>query len=111
MTIATASKTTSSPATSPRRSAIRGIFAFFSEMTPAREKSAYTTAYNQVVFLSIFIGPIIGKLLSNTGMPLVTIILVGALLRLSAGVLTQMHPRAWFARAQALASLTQSLIR
>lgn len=88
-----------------------GVFAFFSEMTPVKEKSVYTTAYNQVVFLSIFIGPIIGKLLSNTGMPLVTIILVGAMLRLLASILTQMHPRAWYARAVQLASLAHTLIR
>jgi MFS family permease len=75
-----------------------GVFAYFSEKTPAHEKASYTTAYNQIVFLAMFIGPMIGKLLSGENMPLVTIILVGAILRLLAGMLTQVHPRAWAAR-------------
>jgi MFS family permease len=81
-----------------------GVFAFFSESTPTETKAAYTTAYNQVVFLAMFLGPIIGKLLSVAGLPLVTIIMIGAVLRLLAGMLTHMHPRTWVIRAMQMSS-------
>jgi MFS family permease len=76
-----------------------GAFAFFSESTPIEAKASYTTAYNQVVFLAMFLGPMIGNVLSGNGMPLVTIILVGALLRILAGLLTHTHPRSWMGKA------------
>jgi MFS family permease len=76
-----------------------GQFAYFSEMTPMEHKQSYTTAYHQVVFLSMFIGPLIGRLLSSDSMPIVSVLLVGALLRLLAGVLIQTHPRQLMLRA------------
>lgn len=80
-----------------------GQFAYFSEMTPIEHKQPFTTAYHQVVFLSMFIGPLIGKLLASDGMPIVSVLLIGAILRLLAGLLIQTHPLAWMSRARHIA--------
>jgi MFS family permease len=76
-----------------------GIFAFFSETTPAEHKAPFTTAYNQVIFLSMFVGPLIGRALQYGGSSLVALLVTGAFLRLIAGVLIQMHFRVWLRRA------------
>ncbi|MEZ4669062.1 MAG: hypothetical protein R3E39_14240 [Anaerolineae bacterium] len=76
-----------------------GQFAYFSEMTPIEHKGPFTTAYHQVVFLSMFVGPLLGRMLSSNGMPIVTILFAGAVLRILAGILIQTHPRAWMTRA------------
>ncbi len=79
-----------------------GLFAFFTEMTPAEHKTAYTIAYNQAVFIAMFLGPIIGligKSLAPGGASLVILLVFGSVLRLLAGILTQSHPRAWMSRA------------
>ncbi len=81
-----------------------GIFAFFTEKTPVNDLVPYTTAYNQIVFVAMFIGPMVGQLLNNLGLSLVMVILAGAVLRVAAGVLTQAHPRLWVARAMQLTS-------
>lgn len=79
-----------------------GQFAFFSEMTPVDHKERFTTAYHQVVFLAMFIGPLIGKLLGSEGTSLVTVLLIGGVFRVFAGILTQVHIRSWFSRARQL---------
>jgi MFS family permease len=84
-----------------------GAFSLFSEMAPQYDKARYTMAYSQVVFLAIFIGPMIGKLLNSVGLSLVTILLIGAALRLLAGVLTQTHLLEWFGRTFHLAWTTR----
>lgn len=76
-----------------------GIFAFFSETTPTEHKARFTTAYNQIIFLSMFIGPFIGKALQNWGISLVTLLVIGAFLRMTAGILIQIHFRSWISRA------------
>ncbi len=76
-----------------------GQFSYFSEMSPSGNKQAFTTAYHQVVFMAMFIGPILGKLLSTGNMPIVTVLCIGAGFRLLAGVVVQMHPRQLFNRA------------
>lgn len=76
-----------------------GQFSYFSEMTPHEHKEPFTTAYHQVVFMAIFIGPIIGKLLTTGELPIVTVLCIGATLRVLAGVMTQMHARTWYQRA------------
>ncbi len=83
--------------------AVVGLFALFSEMTPSDNKAAYTTAYTQVVFLAAFIGPMVGKLLSNMGLSVIMILVIGAGLRLVAGVLTQSHTLQSVSRAARLA--------
>jgi MFS family permease len=78
-----------------------GLFAYFSEATPAEHKAAYTTAYNQATFIAMFIGPFIGKLVNGfvPGESLVIVLLFGALLRMLAGILTYAPPIAWVSRA------------
>ncbi|MBL8161580.1 MAG: MFS transporter [Anaerolineae bacterium] len=86
-----------------------GLFAYFSETTPAEHKAAYTTAYNQATFIAMFVGPFIGKLFNGMvpGESLVAVLMFGALLRMVAGILTYSHPREWVSRArqQLVASL------
>ncbi|NWG17786.1 MAG: MFS transporter [Chloroflexi bacterium] len=74
------------------------LFAFFSESTPLEQRSRYTTAYTQIIFMGTFVGPMIGSGLYNLGINLVVIILAGAALRLLAALLTQMHAPGWFRR-------------
>ncbi len=80
-----------------------GQFSYFSEMTPHENKEAYTTAYHQVVFTAMFIGPMLGNLLNNESIPIVTALCIGAGFRVLAGILTQVHPRQLFNRALQLA--------
>jgi MFS family permease len=65
--------------------AMVGLYAFFTEKTPPEQVTAYSTAYQQVIGLSAFIGPIIGTTLASGGINLAMILLVGAALRLLAG--------------------------
>ncbi len=66
-----------------------GLFSFFSETTPAEDMTRYTTAYNQTISLAIFIGPMLGSVLANSGVALPMVLLLSAGLRLLAGVLSQ----------------------
>ena len=76
-----------------------GQFSLFSEMTSSEHKEVFTTAYHQVAFGAMFVGPMLGSLLTGINMPIVTVLCVGATLRVLAGILTQMHPRQWVTRA------------
>jgi predicted MFS family arabinose efflux permease len=64
-----------------------GLFGFLAEHTPA--KKHYTVAYQQTTYLAAFIGPMIGSSLANQGITLFTVLLLGAGIRLLAGVLTR----------------------
>lgn len=61
------------------------LFGFFSASTPADNVTRYSTVYNQVVSLSIFVGPMLGSQLASASIDLTTVILIGAALRLLAG--------------------------
>ena len=76
-----------------------GQFSYFGEMTPNEHKGPYTTAYQQIACLAMFVGPMIGQLFISLNIPVVTAICIGAGLRLLAGVLTQVHPRELVNRA------------
>jgi hypothetical protein len=54
-----------------------------------------------------FFGPMIGSTLSNWGFKLVGVIVIGAMLRLIAGILIQTHAPNWFKRTFRLASETR----
>ena len=62
-------------------------FAFFSESTPADSLTPYSTLYNQIVMLSIFIGPMIGSQLASNSIDLTAVLLIGTGLRLIAALL------------------------
>jgi MFS family permease len=80
-----------------------GQFSYFSEMTPHENKESYTTAYHQVVFVAMFIGPMLGNLLNTGNIPIITALCIGAAFRVLAGILTQVNPRQLFNRALQLA--------
>ncbi len=48
-------------------------------------RPSYTTAYTQAIAIAIFIGPLIGSTLANSGVSLPAVLLIGAALRLGAG--------------------------
>lgn len=64
-----------------------GLFRLFVDNAPEGEMTGYSTAYNQVIGLSIFIGPMLGSLLANGGVDLILVMVIGALLRLVAAPL------------------------
>jgi MFS family permease len=63
------------------------MMAIFVENAPEGDMTQYSTAYNQVIGLAMFTGPMIGSLLATSGISLMAIILFGALLRLFAAPL------------------------
>jgi MFS family permease len=63
------------------------LFSFFSENTPPESITRYSTVYNQIVMLSVFVGPLLGSKLASTSLSLVTVMLIGAGLRILAGSL------------------------
>ena len=65
-----------------------GIFGFFTESTPADVLAPYTTAYHQVIFAVMFIGPLLGSSLANAGVNLPMVLLAGAAARFVAALLT-----------------------
>lgn len=66
-----------------------GLFSLFVENAPDGDMTGYSTAYNQVIGLSIFIGPMFGSLLANGGVNLILVMVLGALLRLIAAPLVE----------------------
>ncbi|MGJ3237318.1 MAG: MFS transporter [Anaerolineae bacterium] len=62
-----------------------GTLRFFTERTAANDMGA-STAYHEIIFAAMFIGPMIGSLVASMGVSLVNIILLGAGLRLLAAV-------------------------
>lgn len=79
------------------------LFSYFSACTPMECRTPYTAAYTQIIFVAQFFGPMIGSTLSNWGVTLVSVIVIGAVLRLVAGVLIQSHMPNWFKRTFRLA--------
>jgi len=59
---------------------------FFTERTKANDMGA-STAYHQIIFISMFIGPMVGSLIAGMGVSLIGIIFFGAFLRVAASVL------------------------
>lgn len=84
-----------------------GLFSYFSQSTPIEHRAPYTTAYTQIIFVAQFFGPMIGSSLSRWDVDLVSILLIGAALRLLSGMLIQSHLPAWFKRTFRLASLAR----
>jgi len=65
-----------------------GQFSLFSESVPLQNSTSYTTAYLQLVSICAFVGPMIGSLMTSAGVDLALVLMIGALLRLLAGLLT-----------------------
>lgn len=64
-------------------------FSFFSLHANAENRRIRTRAYYQTVSIGLFIGPLLGSTLADTGMSLITVLLLGAALRFGVGVLVQ----------------------
>lgn len=62
------------------------ILRFYTERTAANDINA-STAFHQVAFIAVAIGPLIGGTLASLGLPLVPVLLIGAALRLVVGIL------------------------
>ena len=77
-----------------------GIYGFFNDNAPTHAMTSYSIAYQQVIGLGLFIGPMIGSTLVNGGAQIVLVVLAGAAMRLAAGALIEhgiftrlMHPQ------------------
>ena len=70
-------------------------FAFFAENTPADSLTRFSTLYNQIVMLAVFIGPMLGSQLAGTSLSVVTVMLLGSGLRFVAGVLIRLDGVDW----------------
>lgn len=64
-----------------------GLFSYFVENTPSESMTSYSIAYHQVIGLAVFAGPFVGSFLAESGVNLVTVLLVGAALRFIAAPL------------------------
>jgi MFS family permease len=62
------------------------ILRFYTERTAANDINA-STGFHQVAFTAVGLGPLIGGGLASFGLPLVSVLLIGALLRLVVGIL------------------------
>jgi MFS family permease len=76
-----------------------GLYGFFTRNAPPESMTSYSIAYQQAIGLSLFIGPMIGSMLVDSGLTITMVVVIGAALRLAAGfiiehgVLTRlMHP-------------------
>jgi MFS family permease len=63
-----------------------GLVGYFTETIPTKDAARYTRAYSQAVWLAIFCAPFIGSTLAELGVPLGSTLVLGALLRLGAGL-------------------------
>jgi MFS family permease len=61
------------------------LFGYFSDNTPPESLTSFSMLYNQIVMLSVFVGPMLGSQLASTSLDLPTVLLIGAILRLLAG--------------------------
>jgi predicted MFS family arabinose efflux permease len=72
-------------------------YGMYSALTPAENSTSYSTAFHQVLGLSVFLGPFIGSALANSGADLATVLWVGAALRLAGclagGIVPSQHLR------------------
>jgi MFS family permease len=73
-------------------------FNYFSENTPVENVTGFTTLYNQIVMLSIFIGPMLGSQLASTSLSVTTVMWMGAGLRLVAGGVIGLDMPNWIRR-------------
>lgn len=60
---------------------------YFTERTTADDMNA-SMAYHEIVFAAMFIGPLLGSGLASIGLPLTSVLIIGAMLRLAAAILT-----------------------
>lgn len=59
-----------------------GIFGYFLHRTGAADMQRGTILYQQVISVGLFVGPLIGSTMADSGIPLISVLLIGAGLRL-----------------------------
>lgn len=69
-----------------------GMFGYFNEQTRTEDIATFTPAYQQLVGLSMFIGPLIGSFIIDHGVTLAGALVIGAAMRLAAGLMTEFPP-------------------
>lgn len=67
--------------------AMYGLFIESTKDVSSDDMTRYTTVYNQLVWIAAFIGPMVGSNLANAGVNLILVIVIGAIMRLIAGVM------------------------
>jgi predicted MFS family arabinose efflux permease len=68
------------------------VFGFFAERTAVDDMQA-SIVFHQIAFLAIFVGPMLGSIMVNEGMSVVSVLLVGAFVRFLGAWLTHMGLR------------------
>jgi hypothetical protein len=66
--------------------AMYGHFVEATRDIPTHDMTRYTTAYQQLVYVAAFIGPMVGSNLANAGVNLLIVMVIGATMRLAAGI-------------------------
>jgi MFS family permease len=66
--------------------AMYGHFVEATKDIPTHDMTRYTTVYQQLVYIAAFIGPMVGSNLANAGVNLLIVMVVGATMRVVAGV-------------------------
>jgi len=66
-----------------------GLFGFYMETAPADNNAPYSIAYHQALGLGMALGSTLGGWLANGGVNLVTVLLVGAILRLVSAIVIE----------------------
>jgi MFS family permease len=67
-----------------------GINTFMSERLPDGDRSSYTTTFMQMAFGGLILGPLLGTAMLDAHIDLVTVLFIGGVLRIIAGVLIQL---------------------
>ena len=66
-----------------------GLFGYFMSSTASDQMTTHSAAYNQVIGLATFVGPLIGSTLAEGGMTLLYVMVIGAGCRLIAAPLVE----------------------
>lgn len=64
-----------------------GVLGYFVQQTPINETTRYSTAFMQVLHISIALGPLLGNFLFELNQNVLAVLILGSLLRLAAGML------------------------
>lgn len=67
--------------------AMYGLFIDATKDVPSQDMTRYTNAYNQLVWIAAFIGPMVGSNLANIGVDLILVMVIGAVMRVVAGII------------------------
>lgn len=68
------------------------MFVYLVERVPSRESTRSSGAFQQVIALGVFLGPLFGNMLLDLQMPVVNVLLTGAVLRILIGIVIYYNP-------------------